>query len=147
MRLMCLVVRYLYLNLVKVVMGFNVGEIADLFQSHRDELGFVNTAQVKEKDTYTVSSNGKLAGAVICNHCIQKPQTTLYDIAVYENFRRTGIASELIRKIANDSPHDKIVAKCPKNLPANHFYRDNGWELTGVESGKNRELLVWRLDI
>lgn len=125
----------------------NVEKVTKLFQSHRDELGFVNKAQVREKDTYVVYRDNSLAGAAICNHCIQKPQTTLYDIAVYDTFRRSGVASELVEKIADDSPHDKIIAKCPKDLPANNFYRENGWKLQSVDDGKNRELLVWKLDI
>jgi GNAT superfamily N-acetyltransferase len=126
---------------------FSNEEVAALFQSHRDELGFVNVAQVREKDTYVVGRDGELAGAAICNHCVRKPQTTLYDIAVYPRHRRDGVATELVEQIAVDSPHGKIVAKCPFNLPANEFYEAMGWVKMKVESGKNRDLIVWKYEI
>lgn len=122
-------------------------DIAELFQSHRDELGFVNVAQVREKNTYTATRDGELAGAAICNHCVRKPQTTLYDIAVYPHHRRDGVATELIEHIATDSPHDKIVAKCPTHLPANEFYETTGWRHVDVKEGTNRPLNVWEYEI
>jgi len=121
----------------------SVKEITELFQSHREELGFVNAAQVEEKTTYHVKEEGVVVGSVICNHCVQKPQTTIYDIAVYEEYRGKGYGEELVKNVWSDSPHGKIVAKCPIDLPANHFYRETGWHLVGVEDGKNRNLSVW----
>lgn len=121
----------------------NVDEITQLFQSHREELGFVNSAQVREKTTYHVKKDGEVVGAVICNHCVRKPQTTIYDVAVYEDRRGNGYGRQLVEKVWSNSPHDKIVAKCPIDLPANHFYRESGWQLVNVESGKNRKLSVW----
>lgn len=122
-------------------------EIANLFQQHRDELGFVNTAQVEEKSTYTVCIDGELAGAALCNHCVRKPQTTLYDIAVIDSYRRDGVGTKLVEKIASDSQHGKIVAKCPVELDANKFYSADGWEIVDVEEGKSRELNVWEKSI
>ena len=119
-------------------------EAADLFQKHRKELGFVNVAQCREKDLYTVKKDSSVVGAVLCNHCVRKPQTTIYDIAVYDEYRGEGHGTELVDKVWKDSPHEKIVAKCPIDLPSNHFYRESGWELVDVESGKNRELCVWQ---
>jgi len=118
-------------------------DIADLFQEHRDELGFVNRAQVREKTTYTVQRDGDVVGAALCNHCVRKPQTTLYDIAVDESHRREGIASELLDDIVSDTPHSLIVAKCPVDLAAMHFYRETGWTLDDVVEGKSRSLAVW----
>jgi len=125
----------------------DVEQVTALFQDHRDELGFVNRAQVREKDTYVEYRDGEVAGAAICNHCVQKPQTTLYDIAVAEEYRREGVATLLIEKMATESPHDSLVAKCPCELPANHFYRTDGWEKVAVEEGKSRSLNVWEKDI
>jgi hypothetical protein len=78
---------------------------------------------------------------------VQKDQTTLYDIAVHENYRRDGFARNLIYQIAQDSPHDKIIAKCPVDLSANQFYQSTGWVQEHTESGKQRELNVYRFDI
>ena len=122
-------------------------EAADVFQSHRDELGFVNEAQCREKDLYTVKRNGRVVGAALANHCVRKPQTTLYEIAVREEHRREGIASELLTRLCRDSPHVKLVAKCPESLPANEWYLATGWDLIGVDSGKNRRLHVYEYAI
>jgi ribosomal protein S18 acetylase RimI-like enzyme len=122
-------------------------KIADLFQKHREELGFVNEAQVRESDSYDVTKDGRIVGAAIGNHCVRKPQTTLYDIAVDENFKRSGIGRELVERMADDSPHKKIVAKCPVDLPAMQFYNNMDWKLVDVEDGKNTPLAVWRYDI
>jgi len=122
-------------------------EAADVFQAHRDELGFVNRAQCEEKDLYTVERDGETVGAALGNHCVRKPQTTLYELAVLPGYRREGIATTLLERMADDSPHGKIVAKCPVDLPANKFYSRTGWEHIDTESGKNRDLNVWRFDI
>ncbi len=122
-------------------------EAADVFQQHRDELGFVNAAQCREKDLYTVERAGRVVGAALGNHCVRKPQTTLYELAVLPEYRREGIAKELVEKMASDSPHEKIVAKCPEGLPANDFYQQTGWRKVGHEDGKNRALNVWQYQI
>ncbi|MFP4627184.1 MAG: DUF6610 family protein [Natronomonas sp.] len=120
---------------------------AEVFQAHRDELGFVNRAQCREGDLYTVERDGRVVGAALGNHCVRKPQTTLYELAVLPEHRREGIATTLIARLAQDSPHEKIVAKCPETLPANDFYASTGWERVGVEDGKNRDLVVWEYHI
>ena len=122
-------------------------DAADLFQRHRDELGFVNRAQCREKDLVTVTRDGEVVGALLGNHCVRKPQSTVYEVAVAPKYRREGIGSELVRRFAVDSPHDKLVAKCPEPLPANEFYAATGWERTDREEGKERALNVWERSI
>lgn len=117
--------------------------VAEFFQQFRDELGFINEAQVREKDTYHRTRDGDVVGAVICNHCVRKPQTTIYDIAVAPSSRREGVASALVTDVYEDSPHDRLVAKCPQSLAATAFYEATGWELTATESGKHRPLNVY----
>lgn len=125
-----------------------IEDMANLFQQHRSELGFVNTAQCREKDSYTVYSGDTILGAALCNHCVRKPQTTLYDIAVRPSARRQGVGTELVSMMATDSPHDVIVAKCPVNLDANSFYTQTEWEKVDVvEKEDKRDLNVWELDI
>jgi len=124
-----------------------IDEVTDLFQDYRDELGFVNRAQVHEKDLYVEQRDGEVVGAVLGNHCVRKPQTTIYEIAVDEEYRGEGIATTLVEEMAGDSDHDKIIAKCPRDLPSNQFYNKTGWELIDVEEGKSRELCVWKLNI
>jgi len=116
---------------------------ADVFQQHRDELGFVNRAQCEEKDLHTVERDGEVVGAALANHCVRKPQTTLYELAVLPDYRENGIATQLVKSLARESPHDKIVAKCPTELEANQFYESTGWDLIETEGGKHRPLNVW----
>jgi len=120
---------------------------AAVFQQHRDELGFVNEAQCKEKELYTEKRDGEVVGAALANHCVRKPQTTLYELAVLPAYRRAGIAKTLISRLSRDSPHDVLVAKCPQELSANEFYNATGWELVDTEDGKSRSLNVWQKDI
>jgi len=120
---------------------------ADIFQQHRDELGFVNRAQCEEKDLVVERQDEQVVGAILGNHCVRKPQTTVYEIAVLPTYRRRGIASRLIDRFATQSPHEKLVAKCPSDLPANKFYAADGWQLQRVEDGKNRPLNVWEKSI
>lgn len=120
---------------------------ADVFQQHRDELGFVNTAQCEEKSLYTVESGGEVVGSALANHCVRKPQTTLYDIAVLPDHRDKGFGEQLVDQIKRDSPHSKIIAKCPVDLPSNEFYKQTGWSCIDTEDGKNRALNVWKYEI
>lgn len=122
-------------------------EAAKVFQEHRAELGFVNEAQCREKDLYTEQRDDRVVGAALVNHCIRKPQTTLYELAVLPEYRREGIAKSLVERVARDSPHEKIIAKCPVELPANDFYAATGWDRVDRESGKNRSLNVWKYSI
>ena len=122
-------------------------QAATLFQCHRDELGFVNTAQCREKDLVVHKTSGEVVGALLGNHCVRKPQSTVYELAVAESQRRNGIATSLVTQFADQSPHEKLVAKCPVDLPANNFYERTGWDCVDTEDGKNRDLNVWELTL
>jgi hypothetical protein len=91
--------------------------------------------------------DGEIVGAALANHCVRKPQTTLYELAVLPDYRRQGIASKLIIRLARQSPHSKLVAKCPTDLDAMGFYADMGWRRVGTDSGKHRELAIWQFNI
>jgi ribosomal protein S18 acetylase RimI-like enzyme len=120
---------------------------AALFQRHRDELGFVNVAQCREKDLYVERRDGGVVGAALCNHCVRKPQTTLYDIAVDDTYRRRDVGTTLRDRIVSDSPHDWLVAKCPSDLQANHWYRKTGWRVRAVHRREGKRTLVeWEYD-
>lgn len=125
----------------------SVNTASELFQKHRHELGFVSQAQCDEGDLYVERCDGDIVAAALANHCVQKPQTTLYELAVLPEYRREGIGTELINRLARESPHDKIIAKCPRELPANEFYASTGWEHVESESGKKRDLNIWQYDI
>jgi N-acetylglutamate synthase-like GNAT family acetyltransferase len=127
----------------EVVTPTDAERAAELFQEHRDELGFVNVAQCEEGDLLLVERDGEVVGALLGNHCVRKPQSTVYELAVSDAVRRGGIGTELVDRFADESPHDKLVAKCPTELPSNEFYRATGWTHVETEDGKNRPLNVW----
>lgn len=130
-----------------------VESAGELFQDHPEELGFVMKPQVKDAHEdgglYTivkeVDGEEEVVAAAIVTHCETKPQSTLNDIVVSEDYRRQGHAETLIERALNDSPHEYLQAKCPEDLSANDFYDSTGWEKVDVESGKERALNVWRL--
>jgi len=124
----------------------SAADAADLFQEHRDELGFVNQAQCSEKDLLTERRDGEIVGALLGNHCVRKHQSTVYELAVRRDYRRQGIATKIIRRFAAESPHDRLVAKCPADLPAVEFYQSAGWNHVGREEGKHRPLEVFEYD-
>jgi GNAT superfamily N-acetyltransferase len=122
-------------------------EAAEVFQEHRYELGFVNQAQCEEKDLVVERRGGEVVGALLGNHCVRKPQSTVYELAVLPEYRRDGVATRLVERFATGSPHEQLVAKCPVDLPANDFYAATGWSLVGRETGKERPLNVWEYDL
>jgi len=125
----------------------SAGDAATVFQAHRDELGFVTTARCEAKDLITTTRNGETVAALLGNHCVRKPQSTVYELAVLPEYRRQGIASELVGQFVADSPHDRLVAKCPVDLPATEFYESTGWERVATENGKRRQLAVYEYQV
>lgn len=129
-----------------------VNEAYDIFSEYTEELGFVSKVQVEdalEDDMlyYNREDNGDMAAVALIRHCKNKPQTTIQDIATDPEYTGNGHAKDILDRVRGDSPNPYMVAKCPKDLPANHFYREDGWQLYDVEDGKNRELLVWRKEV
>lgn len=135
------------------VRGFSeiVEECYEVFKEHTEELGFVSKVQIEEAEEndmlYYRRVDGKVVAAALIRHCKNKPQTTLQDIAVLEDYRGRGLAQDIINEAAEDSTHPKIVAKCPCDLPSNNWYESQGWELKGTQDGKNRDLNIWELEL
>jgi GNAT superfamily N-acetyltransferase len=124
-------------------MPSDADDAAALFQGHRDELGFVNRAQTREKVLVVERVDGDVVAALLGNHCVRKPQSTIYELAVDDTHRRQGLATQLVEQFADDSPHERLVAKCPVDLDANAFYAATGWTLASRDEGKRRALNVW----
>ncbi len=127
-----------------------VKSLADL---HRRELGFVRRPALLEairRSELTIARDSShLVGFVHYRHR-RDTQTTLYDIAVKPEYRRTGIAKALVQALISEARSlDKhfIVLKCPSELPANAFYARLGFERWAEEPGRRRKLTVWRLPV
>lgn len=128
--------------------------LVKFYQTHRDDLShFVSEPMVENEGVtnYAIERDGNIVAAARTRHCVRKKQTTLYDIVVQSDWRGNGFASELIERIASDSPHGRIIAKCPSWFEATQFYSGGGWELDSVEvdgePSPSNAVCVWRLNI
>lgn len=124
-----------------------------LTDAHRHELGFVHhqalLRSIKKKEVIVAQNTDKLVAFVEFHHR-KDQQTTLYHIAIERHYRRQGIGQALITALIEDARKKEknfIQLKCPKDLPANIFYEDIGFELAGKEQGKGRMLCIWKLFI
>ena len=122
---------------------------------NRSELGFVNIAILR-----IAQSKGWLLVAAewedqrkrdvvvgFANFRIRQDRNaTLYEIAVTDAHRRTGIGtrllSELIRRV-HLAGGQYVRLKCPHDLSANQFYQKCGFRHVETEEGKRRRLHVW----
>lgn len=129
-----------------------VNEAYEIFSDYTEELGFVSKVQIEEAEEggmlyYERDDDGDMAAVALIRHCKNKPQTTIQDIATDKDHTGEGYAQSLIEEAESDSPNPYMIAKCPQDLPSNHFYRETGWQLDDVEEGKNRSLLVWKKEV
>jgi len=112
----------------------------------KKELGFVNKAALEEsykKNELEVVGNG--AGFVHFHHR-KDGQTTIYSLAVKQQYQKKGWGRLLLFRVicsAIESGCNRIVAKCPTDLPSNNFYQSFGFYLKTVEPGKKRALNIW----
>ena len=125
--------------------------IKHLADQHRHELGFVLApalARSIERSELVVAENGKGIIGFVEFHHRRDNQVTLYHIVVKPDHRYQGIGRQLIDALVQDAiGHDKefIKLKCPANLNANGFYQHLGFSHGGVQPGRSRDLVIWRL--
>ncbi len=126
---------------------------------NRSELGFINIAILR-----VAQSKGWLLVAAewedqrkrdivigFANFRIRQDRNaTLYEIAIADTHRRTGVGtrlmSELIRRV-HLAGGQYVRLKCPEGLSANHFYPKCGFRHVETEQGKKRRLQVWHYHI
>lgn len=125
----------------------SIKQIADL---HRKELGFVRRPALVEaiarSEVLIAKQNGNIVGFVEYRHR-RDEQTTLYNIAVPLEYRGLGIGRRLVQTLLTEAKerNKKYVSlKCPVDLTANQFYEVLGFHLYEIESGKQRQLKIWR---
>ena len=79
-------------------------------------------------------------------HLRKDGQLTIYEIWVSPKSRREGIGTTLLNDLKAISDVKSIFAKCPIDLPANEWYKANGFTLEGVDILKSgRKINLWRL--
>ncbi|MBV6438331.1 MAG: hypothetical protein AELANPGJ_03633 [Anaerolineae bacterium] len=125
-----------------------------LVDRHKNELGFVIrsalvTSVSRGELLVALSANDDIVGLVHFRHRRDK-QSTLYSIVVSENVRSQSIGRALLAELVDECQRlgqERIVLKCPVELPANSIYPKFGFTLTGTENGKHRRLNIWQLEL
>jgi len=113
------------------------------------ELGFVNRAALEESEAKNALEVIEGVGFAHFHHRRDR-QTTIYSLAVLSEHQKQGWGRLLFYRVlcsAVDNGCDRIVAKCPEDLPSNTFYQRLGFTLTRIEDGKKRKLNCWEYRI
>jgi N-acetylglutamate synthase-like GNAT family acetyltransferase len=139
--------------LVRKATADDLDAIKTLADAHRRELGFVRrpalASAINREEVMIAHEQNALVGFVEYHHR-RDEQTTVYHVAVDVDRRRCGIGHQLIEALvleAKEIGKSYIQLKCPSQLEANDFYANVGFSRLGTRSGKNRDLVLWRMDL
>jgi ribosomal protein S18 acetylase RimI-like enzyme len=139
---------------VRLAEPADVAACKTIADQHRRELGFLTRAvflEAIEKGKLLVarsSETSAIVGFVRINHRRSGTETAIYDVCVDDHYHRQGVGRALVKAVAEQSGQfnrTSIVLLCPEDLSANDFYRSIGFEREGVEAGRRRALVKWRL--
>lgn len=114
-----------------------------LLRDNYENVGIVFEQHIDDENLYVVERDTEIVGAAVVE--LLHDVTMVQQIAVRELYRHSGIGSELIAQIAEDSTHSHLEAKVHKEIDANLFYDTTGWENTR-ETGDGL-MNVWRIPI
>lgn len=128
----------------------DIDDIKRIADAHRNELGFVRRPTLIEaidrSEILIAKRNGNIIGFVEYRHR-RDDQTTLYNIAVFPEYRRLGVGRKLVQSLVTEARKRNkqyISLKCPEDLTANQFYEVLGFHLQEIEPGKHRRLKIWQ---
>ncbi len=132
----------------------DLAAIKQLADDNRPTLGFVLRpallAGIKQGWLLIAEqTNGELLGFIHYRHR-RDMQTTLYEICVVQSFRRRGVGRALVKALAREAAQLRkncIQLRAPVGIAANAFYQMTGFALDRTESGRKRQLNVWRYPI
>jgi ribosomal protein S18 acetylase RimI-like enzyme len=121
--------------------------------AYRDVFGFLTRGIFLEaaaggKLLVAVTEDGSVRGFVRFNHRRRDRTTVLYDIAADPARQRGGIGRSLVAALiraAEAQSRADIVLRCPEGAAANQFYQALGFRAVGIEQGRRRKLILWRL--
>ena len=140
--------------IIRKALSDDIDGIKQLADQHKTELGFVIRGALMKSINQgqllvALDDRGKVVGFNQYRHR-KDQQTTLYNIVVAEELRRSGIGSALLDELcidASSAGKETIFLKCPQELPSNSFYESYGFTLLDVEQGKNRPLSLWQFHL
>ncbi len=113
------------------------------------ELGFVNIRALESAETRKELEAIPGVGFVHFHHR-KDGQTTVYSLAVLKESQGQGWGRLLFYRVlcsAIEHGSNRIVLKCPEDLPSNGFYQRLGFTHVRVEEGKRRRLNCWEYQI
>ena len=100
---------------------------------------------------WTSAQRGELilVDSGLCHYHLRRDQQlTIREIIVLPERQRQGIASAILDTLIRRHPTaTSIFAKCPADLPANHWYKAAGFTLEDVDEDRRRPLNHWRLHL
>jgi ribosomal protein S18 acetylase RimI-like enzyme len=123
--------------------------------AHRGDLGFLPRAvfvEAAKRKRLLVAETGEkhVVGFVRFNHRVRGPETALYDICVDRDHHRMGIGAALVSSLVAECRllgRSSIMLRCPEGAAASAFYDRLGFLQSGLESGRQRRIVVWRIAI
>ncbi len=135
-----------------------LGEIAALADSNKQALGFMPESAYENaiyKKNILVALMRENGGESFAGHLFlggRHPEKKIYQIVVAEKQRQKGIAGALLRKgvnFAKSAKYSIISAKVGETLPANEFWRKQGFSLVGTTKGKSTHPVcrIWQKNI
>lgn len=126
---------------------------------HRSELGFVNIAILRAAQSkgwllvaaeWDEKRNRDVVVGFANFRIRQDKNATLYEIAVEDAHKRTGVGTRLLSALIRRghlAGGQFIRLKCPCDLSANRFYQKRGFQHVDTERGKKRPVNVWHYRI
>jgi N-acetylglutamate synthase-like GNAT family acetyltransferase len=138
---------------IRLAIADDLDAIKALADRHKRELGFVRRGALLESITHdhllVAELQDQPVGFVQFHHRRDR-QTTIHLIVVDANYRRRGVAGQLLDYLQASClrrGQTRIGLKCPVDLSANDFYRQFGFTLVAQEAGKIRALNLWQLPL
>lgn len=129
--------------LIRFAVKDDIQAIKGIANQAKNQVGFVMIPALKEsidrKGLIIAEMNSKVVGFL--NYRVRRDAITkIYELAVDRAYRHMGIGRGMIAATPGN-----IELKCTKDNPANQFYEALGFDCYGSESGRQRQLNLWRL--
>jgi len=94
------------------------------------------------------NQKGEFYGGFCHWHLRRDGQITIREIVIEQGEQGKGQGRAIIDRLRQVPGAASLLAKCPTDLPANHFYQHLGFELEATETTPSgRKLNLWRLQL
>jgi N-acetylglutamate synthase-like GNAT family acetyltransferase len=94
------------------------------------------------------NQKGEFYGSMCHWHLRRDGQITIREIIIEQDYQGNGQGKIFLERLKKVPGATSIFAKCPIDLPANDWYKSQGFELEGTETtSSGRQLKLWRLKL